>query len=544
MRRRHLVAGLIGLLLAGGVAVALIVAVRGKNEVHRVVQEAHRLEHRVKPTIVQLQPTRRLHAVSAAVLRRLRKKGHDDHRSPTREAARSSTFVSSATTKPTTAKSLSNSPRGNDLALFARNWFSGGYMSYTAEPSVAENAGRILETWNWDAALSSDGGRRFTFSDPDTDFPKAHKGFCCDQIAYYVPGADLWIWLLQYSEDKQGNILRLAVARGSAAFDAARLNRATFTTFDISPLDLGRPAGAWFDFNGVSSTRSNLFVSTNISNGLRYEGIVLRIPLTALSSGSAGIPAGTTYLDAGDDTVPRLVRGVDTTMYIASHLDASALRVWSWPDADRGTTYTDVSHDAYNPKKPYHCRRRPGPASDDWCEGLRDGDFKNDDTILTGWVANGRVGFAWDAGQDPRHHLPYPYVMIVELDAATLRVADQQLIWSPKYAYQDPAIVPNARGDLGGVVLRGGGTAFESCTAVIRDRFSTRSPSGWDAYTLAASNHDRSAPYAGDYLGAATAGAGANTWTGGCMTLNGGAAEGKYQRVHWFDFGRAADERH
>jgi hypothetical protein len=169
---------------------------------------------------------------------------------------------------------------------------------------------------------------------------------------------------------------------------------------------------------------------------------------------------------------------------------------------------------------------------------LREDDYKNDDTILTGWLANGRVGFAWDAAADKKRGLPYPYVMTVEVDAATLADPQESLIWSPKYAYQYPAIAPNARGDLGGIVLRGGGKAFESCTAIVRNR---AAPRRWEAYTLVASNHNFGAPYTGDYLGAATTGPASNAWAASCLTLNGGANVRKNLRIHWLEFGRTRD---
>jgi len=539
LRRRRLLLAALVVVVAGGVAAALVLTLGNSNETRILVQQAVRLKHRVRPTVVRLQPTRRLKTAGAALLRRLTDEGHDEHRSTTRAAAAGATFVSKTTNPPTTAKALKASPGASDVALLDHSWFSGGNMSLTAEPTVAANDDRILGTWNWAAALSSDGGRTFTFADPFNDFPGSHDGFCCDQLAYYVPDSDLWVWLLQYGADETGNILRLAVARGSAAFDAGRRNRTTFKLFDLSPSQFGWPADAEFDFNGISSTKSSLFVSTNVSSRA-YEGLILRIPLDSLVRGVLQ-PSEINYFKTPSGSVPRLARGAGTTMYFAVHKDASTLTVWSWPDGTLNLSRQDVPHDAYNLKKPYRCPRTGGSASGDWCEGLRGGAYKNDDAILSGWVAQGRVGFAWDAGQDGARGLPYPHVMIVEVDANTLRLADETLLWSPKYAYQYPAIVPNTRGDLAGVVLRGGGAANESCTAVIRDRSTRGSGSGWASYTLAASNHAFGSPYTGDYVGAAPLSAGSNAWIASCMTLRGGSNPLKNLRVHWFSFGRSAD---
>jgi hypothetical protein len=128
--------------------------------------------------------------------------------------------------------------------------------------------------------------------------------------------------------------------------------------------------------------------------------------------------------------------------------------------------------------------------------------------------------------------------MAVEVDATSMRRIAQPVIWSSKYAYQYAAIAPNARGDLGGVVLRGGGKSSESCTAVIRDADSASSRSGWDAYDIDASDADPSQPHFGDYLGVAPAGTGSNTWVGGCMTVHHRRSS---SAIIYAAFGRARD---
>jgi hypothetical protein len=170
-------------------------------------------------------------------------------------------------------------------------------------------------------------------------------------------------------------------------------------------------------------------------------------------------------------------------------------------------------HSTY-PHARIYCRHVGGQATSDWCEGFRDHGYKDDDSLLAGWVAKNHVGFAWDAPQDPAHGFRYPFVMAVEMDAGSMTRVAQPVVRSPKYAYQYAAIAPNARGDLGGIALRGGGKSYESCTALIRDADSARSRSGWEAYDLDTADADPAEPRFGDYLGAAPAGTDSNTWVG------------------------------
>jgi len=74
----------------------------------------------------------------------------------------------------------------------------------------------------------------------------------------------------------------------------------------------------------------------------------------------------------------------------------------------------------------------------------------------------------------------------------------------------------------------------------VRDPFSTRSASGWEAHVVAASTVDPAEPRAGDYLGVALAGPGSNSWIGSCMTV-GGRGNREDVSVRYFSFGRNGD---
>lgn len=537
--RRVLVVTVIAVCGVAGVVIA-VVSNRSDGP-DRVFREAIALRGRLKPVkILHLRPTRKFPRVSIDDRRQHNREPlNEPSRAPTRAAGAQTDLVRSSSVAPTIAGPLQAAPKDEDLARFEWGRFTGGDAAFATEPSVAAHGSRVLETWNWGAALSSDAGRSFTFVDPTTAFPDAHDGFCCDQVAYYVPKWDLWVWLLQYFPDENGNILRIAVARGDSAFDAARSNASTLKLIDLSPRSFGWPASAFFDFNGISSTDKNLFVATNVATNSRYEGAVIRIPLSELASASVKLKDALASKTFPLQT-PRLVQGAGDTMYFASHKSAAVLRVWNWKDDSASIGHLDVSHSTYVQRRPYECGRIGGPPTSDWCSGFRDGQYKNNDSVLAGWTAKGRVGFAWNAGQDRSAGFPYPFVMAAELHEDTMELAAEPLIWSPHYAYQYPAITPNARGDLGGIVSSGGGEAYESCTGIIRDPVEDRSRSGWEARILDSSDADAAKPQAGDYLGISPAGPASNTWAGGCMTLRGGG-ERKNVATGYYAFGRKKD---
>ena len=91
---------------------------------------------------------------------------------------------------------------------------TGGQTSTVGEPSLANNGRHILYTGNWYAARSADSGTSWVLVDPFTFFPPAGGGFCCDQTALYDQAHDLTIWLLQYVEKDDRNVLRIAVKSG------------------------------------------------------------------------------------------------------------------------------------------------------------------------------------------------------------------------------------------------------------------------------------------------------------------------------------------
>lgn len=515
----------VGILAALAAAVGLgatAVVVLARDETDEFVREARELSQALRPVkVVRLRPVEE--PPPPPQPRHVLDPGDEGIRRPTRAAPIGAPILRASADAPTVATRILHGARaaGGIARVRSHPLPLSAVPSLIAEPTVATNGTRALLTWNFGAAFTSDGGRTYTFVNPATALPATKGGFCCDQVAHYIPGRDLWVWLLQYYEDSTGNVLRLAVAAGEEAFDAARDNAATLYIRDFPPASFGASSATpMFDFNNISHTREHLFIATNLYDAPTNVGLVMRIPLEDIASRTTD-NGNITYVTTGDVATPRLVQGATDAMYFAGHVDKATLRVFRWADDADGPTAFDVRHSQYPNRRPRNCPRRAAPGGADWCEGRRnrpDGvEYVNDDAVLTGWLANGTLGFGWNASEARERGFPYPFVMLVEIDEETRARVREDAIWNRDYAYQYPAIVPNFFGELGGIVLAGGGTLAASCVGLVRERLQGNGK--WSAAVLRSgtANPLRS----GDYFGLTPTAPADRTWGAACMVQRG-----------------------
>ena len=440
---------------------------------------------------------------------------------------------------PTAAES-GGSPSANpsDFVLFRNTDLGTGHGSLINEPSAGSNGAGILETWNWYAAASTNGGASFSYINPYTTFPASYGGFCCDQLAYYVPSRDIYIWILQYSEDaSNNNAERLAVAKGQAG-----LASGTWTYWDLTPQQIGSSNGTNYDRGKIAASSNYLFLEASQYGNVLQQGasVMMRFSLDQLAS----TPATLTY-----DFYPTLFSSVPTenatsTMYFAAHVSQSVLRLYSWPESvdHTGVTFTDITHPAYSATLPYTCPRTGAPASSDWCQRPGSGGgYAHDDRMQYGWVASGKIGFVWDASQGNNQGLgnfPYPYVYAIRVNESTKTLLDEPVIWNPNFAFSYASVAPNDRGDLGGTVMWGGGNTFENCAALIWDGFSPNN--FWQLAGAESSDSDTRSPTGGDFTTARRNGGNDHVWSGACYALKGGGGE-LNTHTYYFSFGRQQD---
>jgi hypothetical protein len=354
------------------------------------------------------------------------------------------------------------------------------YVSPVAEPSAAIQGNNMLVTFNWGAVWSGDGGKSFSQLDPfalfETPAPAVGQGFCCDQVALYVPSHKLMIWLMQGSADDKGNTIRLLFAKdGDIALRKWRVH-------DFSPASIGNWENQWFDYPDMATTDKHLFISFNVfrtSNNRFTRSVVLRFSLDELASyGTVNVGA----LSDTDDFSPRFSQGAKNRMYWAVHKDTATLSVRSWADsAAQPERRKAVEIERWVRPSDESVAGSEGPNGRPWLKRL-------DGRITAGWATTDIVGFAWSSGKiapEPgRAAYPFPHVRVALLRQSDLETAtgsitplEEPHIWNSLAAMAYPAAAPNSEGTVGLSLYFGGPKHYPSnAIGILR-----KQDSGWGA---------------------------------------------------------------
>jgi hypothetical protein len=354
------------------------------------------------------------------------------------------------------------------------------YVSPVAEPSAAIHGNNMLVTFNWGAVWSEDGGKSFSQLDPfalfATPAPAVGDGFCCDQLALYVPSHKLMIWLMQGSADDKGNTIRLLFAK-----DGDIVSR-KWRVHDFSPGSIGNWTDQWFDYPDMATTDKHLFISFNVfrtTNNRFTRSVVLRFSLDELAGyGTANVGA----LSDTDDFAPRFSQGARARMYWAVHRDTATLSVRSWADsAAQPERRKAVEIERWVRPSDDSVAGSEGPNRRPWLKRL-------DGRITAGWTTAETVGFAWTSGKiapEPgRAAYPFPHVRVALLKQSDLQTATDSItpleephIWHSTAAMAYPAATPNSEGAVGLSLYFGGPKHYpSSAIGILR-----KQDAGWGA---------------------------------------------------------------
>ena len=381
---------------------------------------------------------------------------------------------------------------------------TGGTTATIGEPTVANNDQELFLAGNWYATKSVDGGTTWTAVAPDASFPPDGNGFCCDQVVAYDPANNLLFWLLQYKRDAlehKRNLLRLAVKRGGTLGDN------TWQTWDLRPETTNAAwAGTWFDYPDLELGDNFLYLTTNNFDGDAFQrSVVFRLPLQTLRDrGSLSYR----YFASTENFSLRCVRGARDTMYFASHNSTNRVRLFSWPESAPTPTVHEVDISVWN-SGPYSA---PGPDGTNWLRRCTD-------RITGAWLANGSIGLAWTANSADKDR-PFPYIRVIEIDAASMQVTADRDIWSNDYAFAYPNGAVNAAGKIGITLFRGGGGLNPGHVVGAFDEAS----GSWDlAVTRDGTNGPADNKW-GDYLTCRPHTPDGQTWLATGYTLQGGGA--------------------
>ena len=431
---------------------------------------------------------------------------------------------------PETAAASENLAPG-DFQVYENNVISAApsnRRSTIGEISVGANSNLVFATGNWYGALSMDHGNSWSYVDPTTQFPTADGGFCCDQEVIYDESRDMMIWLMQYSNSGTGNRYRIAVSVGHD-----NLARGIWRYYDFTSTFLQLPANAWADYPSIVLGNDRLLVTHNTFNQSNnfLESGWFAVDLDAMAAGTS---ANTLIWSQSTIGTMTPAQGVTNTFYWASHFNNTTLRVYRWTEGS-SIQFDDVSHAAYTVtgRGSAVC---PAPDGKDACSRL-------DGRIMAGYLANGRLGFAWMVAQGGG--FPFPYTRFVRMNVSDRSVIDQPVIWNSNHSWLYPAIGVNDRGHIGGTLTILGGTFNQNIQAFISDDFNGESIPGEVRFIASGTDGPQCAGW-GDYLRSRKHSPYGNTWIATSFTLNGGdggaCGFGSSQitpRVSWF--GRERD---
>jgi hypothetical protein len=312
-----------------------------------------------------------------------------------------------------------------------------GYASFTQEPTTSQNGKNVFQTGNWYASYSHNNGGAWTALNPFTLFG---SGFCCDQTSVYEPGRDRQFWSLQFGD-------HVTIANSAGA------NLATWCSYAFNPQNLGFPAGASFDYPAMAVGTNFVYYVSNVflSNGAFTAAAVLRLPIDAMTSCSG---FSYNYLTRSDSFTLKPVDGASDVMYFGSNWgqnNGAAFRVYYWAENSGSYGWVDNSINSFvfeYRNNGQNCASADGVVFN-WCN-------YGDSRVTAGYVANGVVGFAFNANQDGGH--PFPFVRRVYFRQSDLAYTTYSELWDGGNGIQYAAISPDPRGHLGISWSWGGGT--------------------------------------------------------------------------------------
>ncbi len=373
--------------------------------------------------------------------------------------------------------------------------------STIGEPSVATNQNRLFVTGNWYASRSTNSGSSWSWVDPANTLPSAAGGFCCDQLTLYEPRRKIWIWILQYIQQNQTNVFRIAVTRD------ANFPTGGWYWWDIAPATLNNAwTTVWFDYPDAAFSRDHLYVTFNVFSGQSFQrSAVMRFPLDTLATGGS---LGFGWWSTTNNGSLRLTQQADptTSMYFGSHNSGTSLRLFSWPDTSNNISQWDIGVTSWNGNI-----SSTAPNGVDWLA-------RADSRITGATLGGGKITFMWTAGAGGNR--PQAYCRVVRIDEAAKTVHSEPDIWSGTRAWAYPATCVNNAGRLGFAAYYGGGDRNPGHVVGGRDD----SAGTWRArYSRLGSNSPSQGRW-GDYINCRADVPSTSSWVASGCTLEGGEA--------------------
>ncbi|HET7391700.1 MAG TPA: discoidin domain-containing protein, partial [Nitrososphaeraceae archaeon] len=444
----------------------------------------------------------------------------------------------STTTSSSTTPSSSSSLRSQEVLPHSQNNLSptGGLqifanksvavprtsLSLANEPSLANKDNLIFYTGNWYDVRSLDGGSTWTYIDPFRDM----HDFCCDQDIVYDSVHQIFIWYRLGTFDSNGeNRFRLGISSDTS----------NWLFYNISPRNFN---GTWshqfWDYPQLALSNKYLYITSNMfdQSGKLLRTIISRLSLQDLSVGQSNV-SFSYYSDKSlFNFTP--VQGATDTMYWASHVSNSRMRIFRWSDTQSAITSYDREIPAWTSSSDVTMSCK-GPDSNDWCG-------RADSRILEGWLSQGTIGFMWMASAG--NGFPWPYLNAAKFRLSDMTYLERPYLWSPDHAWMYGSVSPNSKEDLGIVAFYGGGKVNPSLAIGISENSinnnnnnnsnndAAQLQSAWKMESVMRGTNDPSQNDWGDFLRIRPYSGSVVNWVASGYTLQGGSTEDFIEPVY------------
>ena len=382
-------------------------------------------------------------------------------------------------------------------------------LSLANEPSVANRDKLIFYTGNWYDVRSLDGGSTWTYIDPFKDM----HDFCCDQDIIYDSAHQIFIWYRLGTFDSNGeNHFRLGISSDTS----------NWLFYNVSPRNFN---GTWshqfWDYPQLALSNKYLYITSNMfdQSGKLLRTIISRWSLQDLSVGQSNV----SFSYYSDKSLFNFspVQGATDTMYWASHVSNSRMRIFRWSDTESAITSYDREIPAWTSSSDVTMSCK-GPDSNDWCG-------RADSRILGGWLSQGTIAFMWMASAG--NGFPWPYLNAAKFRLSDMKYLESPYLWSPDHAWMYGSVSPNSRGDLGIVAFYGGGKVNPSLAIGISQNSNNNNndtsqlQSAWKMEPVMRGTNGPSQNDWGDFLRIRPYSGSVVNWVASGYTLKGGSTE-------------------
>jgi hypothetical protein len=225
----------------------------------------------------------------------------------------------------------------------------------------------------------------------------------------------------------------------------------------------------------------NMFnCSPDCLHGSFVRSVVFRLPIDPMVAGSGFSYTYWTGGTLGFTNTP--VQGAGTRMFLGTHVTTNKMRIF-WNDESSTTLFSTDSTLRFTWNT--NAGVCPAPDGTNWCNF---GDARVQGGVIARWGSTSpysySIIFFWDVAQSATAGFPYPYIEAARFSSG-LAYQSRPLIWNPILEFRYPGVAPNARGDIGGIVMvgRAGTTGFyPSLGIIIYGDYDASAPPGWEFY--------------------------------------------------------------